>query len=69
MKQSLKYFLSGLSIVLLVMLVLFLDISYGNLVLPFESVGAEIGFFSLLFLAGTYLFSQGLWLMIQKEIE
>lgn len=69
MKQSLKYFLSGLSIIILVMLCLFMDLTYGHLILPFESVAAEIGFFSLLFLAGTYLFSQGIWLMIKVEIE
>ena len=69
MKQALKYFLSGLSIIILVILVLFLDLTYGHLILPFESVAAEIGLFSLLFLAGTYLFSQGIWLMIKTELE
>ena len=69
MKQALKYFLSGLSIIILVLLGLFLDLTYGHLIIPFESVAAEIVFFSLLFLAGTYLFSQGIWLMIKRELE
>jgi hypothetical protein len=46
-----------------------MDLTYGHLIIPFESVAAEIGFFSLLFLAGTYLFSQGIWLMIKRELE
>ena len=65
MKPTLKFFCAGLSCFVLAIFLLF----YGYQVMPFESIAAEIFFFSLLIAGSAVFIGQAIWLAIEKKFE
>jgi hypothetical protein len=63
--QSLKFFCAGLSCFVLAIFLLF----YGYQLMPFESIAAEIFFFSLLVVGSAVFIGQAIWLAIEKKFE
>jgi hypothetical protein len=65
MKPTLKFFCAGLSCFVLAIFLLF----YGYQLMPFESIAAEIFFFSLLIAGSAVFIGQAIWLAIEKKFE
>ena len=63
--NSFKFFCAGLSCFVLAIFLLF----YGYQIMPFESLAAEIIFFSLLISGSAVFIGQAIWLAIEKKFE
>ena len=66
MKRAFKFLLAGT----VCMILLFLSITMGlHLILPFESIWAEVGFVCILGLGASLFLTEGIITLIKREVD